>query len=96
MDEAKALETIQQKISDYRTKLEAITISNAKLDPIAITGMTHTGYYCQVTDTPKKAAEIMLRHDFPIYAILGEDAPDAMWQELADEYGLETVSAVDL
>lgn len=96
MDEAKALDIIQQKISDYRTKLEAITISNAELQPIMIEGQTRTGYHCQLMDNPKTAAEIMLRHNYPIFATLGEDAPDAMWQELADEYGLETVSAVGL
>lgn len=96
MKDKEALEIIQQKISDYRTKLEAITLCTTDLDPVMLDGETNTGYYCQLMIDPKTAANIMLKHDYPIYATLGEDAPDEMWRELADEYGLSSVSSVDL
>lgn len=65
-------------------------------DPIMVEGETTNGYYCQLMVNPQTAARIMLRHNYHIYHTLGEDAPDAMWQELADEYGLATVTSVDL
>lgn len=96
MNEKEALKTIQQKISDYRTKLEDIANGTTELDPVLLDGETTTGYYCQLMIDPKTAASIMMKHDYPIYATLGEDAPDEMWRELADEYGLGSVSSVDL
>lgn len=96
MKEKEALEIIQQKISDYRTKLEAITLSTADCEPVLLDGETTTGYYCNLMINPKTAASIMLKYDYPIFATLGEDAPREMWRELADEYGLGSVSSVDL
>lgn len=38
----------------------------------------------------------MLEYDYPIYNVLGEDAPDGMWKRLAEEFGLDNISSVDI
>lgn len=93
-----ATEQVNQAISDYRTKLEALTLCKpeAELEPIMVEGKTETGYYCQLMVDPRDAARILLDYNYPIFSILGEDAPNAMWQRLAAFYGLKNVLSVDL
>lgn len=93
-----AVEQVNQAISDYRTKLEALTLCkpDAELEPVMLEGETETGYYCQLMVDPRDAARIMLDYDYPIYRTLGEDAPDAMWERLGAFYGLKTITSVDL
>lgn len=92
-----ARDLINQEISDYRTKLEALTLCDqSQLDPIMIDGETTAGYQVRLFDTPGDAARIMLKYDWPVYRTLGEDAPDEMWEELGRHYGLETVCSIDL
>ena len=91
-----ALSLVQIAISDYRTKLEAITLTKDDCDPILLEGETEAGYFCQMMIDPKPVAEILLAHDYPIFRILQEDAPDAMWEELAQLVGLQAVSSFDL
>lgn len=96
MELKEAREKIQEAISDYRTKLEAITLTNAELEPIMVEGETETGYYCQLMVDPKEAAKILLEHEYPTWKILEEDYPSAMWQDLAKFYGLAYVTSIDL
>ena len=93
-----AVDKVQEAISNYRTKLEALTLlsEEATPNPIMIEGETETGYYCQLMVDPRDAARIMLDYDYPIYRTLGEDAPDAMWERLGAFYGLKSVCSVDL
>lgn len=91
-----ALSLVQIAISDYRTKLEAITITNEECDPILLEGETEAGYYCNMMIDPKPVAKILLHYDYPIFRILDEDAPDAMWEELARLVGLRAVTSFDL
>lgn len=96
-EEKKAQETINLAISDYRTGLEAITLVDEEdLDPIMVEGETSTGYSCQLMTSPKRVAAIVLKYDYPVFAVLEEEPPQAMWDELAREFGLEHVLWVDL
>ncbi len=99
-EEKKARDTILQLISDYRTELEAITLVREDLedtlDPVLVEGETMAGYYCQMMIGPKLVAEILLKYDYPIFRVLGEEGPDAMWHEIASKLGLASVSSVDL
>lgn len=60
-------------------------------DPIMVEGKTSTGYYCQLMADPKDAAKILLKYDYPVWRVLDEDAPRAMWEDLGREFGLEHV-----
>lgn len=95
---AHARDIINQKISDERTKLEAFTLlkPDATPHPVCVEGETETGYYCQMMVDPRDIAPILLRHDFPIYKVLGEEFPDELWQDLGHKLGLATVNGVDL
>lgn len=91
----KATDIVNKQIRKYREKLQEIAKTECG-DPVMVEGETKTGYYCQLMVDPAKAAKIMLDYDYPTYATLWQDAPDAMWQALADEYGLDSVSSIDL
>ena len=96
-EEERAREIILQAISDYRTRLEAFTLTDKDdLDPVMVDGETRTGYYCQMLVNPKEVAEIVLKYDYPVFAVLKEEPPRAMWAELADHFGLDSVSSIDL
>lgn len=95
LKEARAI--IDAEIKEYTKKLEEIANrEDYDQDPILIEGETTQGYYCQLMADPKDAARILLKHNFPVYRATEEDAPDAMWRELGEFYGLAEVSSVDL
>lgn len=84
---------------------KAIMAEYARLDRIAKTedgsfvvveGTTLTGHCCQALVDPKDVAKILLEHDYYVWKILGEEAPDAMRDDLAQKFGLKTVSSFDL
>lgn len=95
---AHAREIINQKISDERTKLEAFTLlkPDATPHPVCVEGETETGYYCQMMVDPRDVAPILLNHNYPVFKAVQEDFPDAMWEELAQKLGLDSISSVDL
>lgn len=96
-EEARARETVALAISDYRTQLEAITLSKDEcLDPIMVEGETRTGYYCQMMVDPKDVAQILLKYDYPVFAVLEEEPPQGIWEDLAERFGLASVSSFDL
>lgn len=97
-EEEQARETIAQAISDYRTGLEGITLTHkdTDLDPVMIEGETKTGYFVQTLVDPREVADILLKYDYPIFAVLKEEPPQAMWDELADRFGLDSVTSFDL
>ena len=92
----KATEIVNKQIKKYREQLQKIAKTECGNEPVMVEGETKTGYYCQLMVDPAKAAKIMLDYDYPTYSCLMQDAPDAMWQALADEYGLDSVSSIDL
>lgn len=95
-EEARARETISLAIKKYTDELEAIASSQDDNDPIIVEGETQTGYYCQMMVDPKPVAKIILEYDYPLYAFFEEDAPQAMWDELAECFGLRSITSFDL
>ena len=93
-----AVETVQEAISAYRTQLEAITLvkEGFEPDPILIEAETKAGYYCQMMVNPKDVAKILLKYDYPIYEVLGDEAPQEMWDDLAEQFGVGAVTSFDL
>lgn len=97
-EEARARETVALAISDYRTGLEGMTLTqkDIELDPVMVEGETKTGYFVQTLVDPREVADILLKYDYPIFAVLEEEPPQAMWDELADRFGLDSVTSFDL
>ena len=90
-----AVPVVNLAIDDRRKELEAIA-KDKEGDPILVEGATSAGYYVHMMVDPAEVAEILVRWDYPLYQILEEDAPQEMWDELAEHFGLETVSSFDL
>lgn len=93
-----AIERVNELISDYRTILEGITLlkEDACPSPIMIEGETRTGYYCQLMVDPREVAPILLKYEWPTWHILGDEAPEEMWYDLGEKFGLASVSSFDL
>lgn len=91
----KAVEVVNEAITKERQRLLEISQKDEQ-EPICIEGETMTGYYCRLMVDPKDAAKIMLDYDYPLYHILGEDAPDSMWEDLGRKYGIGAVCSVDI
>lgn len=91
----KAVELVNDAImADYK-RLEEITKSETN-SPVMLEGETTKGYYCQLMIDPKDVARIMLQYDYPIYKTLEQEAPIAMWDDIASWYGLSSVMSVDI
>lgn len=63
--------------------------------PVMVEGLTTTEYYCQIMSNPRPIVKIMLDWNYPLYKVLGEDAPDGMWDEMSTEIGVR-VTGVDI
>lgn len=57
---------------------------------------TTAGYFCQLIVSPQEAAKIFVDYDHALYRVLGEDVPEAMWEDLGRKFGLEHVCSVNL
>lgn len=90
-----AVAVVQKEIRDLRAKYESVAKTEEQ-DPIMVEGETSAGYFCQLMVDPKDVAKILLEYDYPVWRVLGEDAPDAMWEDLGRKFGLEHVCSVDL
>ena len=86
---------VREAITKYCKELEGY-IKNEENDPILVEGETATGYYCQMMVDPKDVAEIILRYDYPVWHVIGEEAPDEIWEELGRKFGLSVVNSFDL
>ena len=96
-DLAAAVRLVNQAIDEYYHRLKDITEDDeSALHPVMIEGITTRCYTVQALVNPQPLAEIMLGYDYPIYHVLEQDAPQAMWDEMARQVGLETVTSVDL
>lgn len=92
---AHAVKLVNEAIVAEYKHLEEV-LKTEENEPIIIEGETTAGYYCQLMVDPKDAAKIMLDYDYPVWQVLGEDAPDSMWGELGYKFGLTRVCSVDL
>ena len=90
-----AVAVVQKEIRKWREKYESVSIAEEQ-DPIMVEGETTAGYFCQLMVDPKDVAKILLEYDYPVWRVLGEDAPDTMWEDLGRKFGLEHVCSVDL
>ena len=86
---------VNAAIDEYRKSLETVA-KTKEGDPILVEGETSAGYYCQMMVDPAEVAEILVRWDYPLYRTLEEEAPQGMWDELAEHFGLEGVSSFEL
>lgn len=91
----KAIEIVQAEICRCREEYEEIARTEEG-DPVMLEGMTTTRHDCHLLVDPKIVAKVFLKYDYPVWNTLGDDAPTAMWDELADIFGLGDVYHVDL
>ena len=92
---AKAVEIVQTAIRDEEARLEKIA-NTEEQDPVMLEGTTRTGYYCQIMIDPREAAQVLLDYQYPVWEVLKEESPMGLWDRLAEIYGLDTVSSVDI
>ena len=90
-----AVAVVQKEIRDLRIKYESVAKTEEQ-DSIMVEGETTAGYFCQLMVDPKDVAKIFVDYDYALYRVLGEDAPDAMREDLGRKFGLEHVCSVDL
>jgi hypothetical protein len=92
-----AVDIVNQAIEKYRASLEAIIkADDGDNDPIFIEGSTTTGHQCQLFVNPQEVARIILEYDYPTYRVLGQEAPQGMWDDLGRHFGLSEVYSFDL
>ena len=90
-----AVQSVNEATRAERQRLEEIARTEEG-EPILVEGETTAGYYCQLMVDPKDVAKILLEYDYPVWRVLEEDAPRAMWEDLGRKFGLMTVLSLDL
>lgn len=90
-----AVKLVNEAIEKERKRLNDAA-SGIDQEPVMIEGETTAGFFCQLMVDPKDVAKIILRYDYPTCRVLGEEAPDEMWEELGRHFGLSVVSSFDL
>lgn len=90
-----AVKLVNDAIRSEYKRLEEIA-KTEEGDPILVEGETTAGYFCHMMVDPKEVAKIALEYNYPVWHILGEDYPDAMWEDLGRKFGLATVCSMDL
>lgn len=91
----KAIEIVQAEIRKCREEYEEIARTEEG-DPVLLEGMTTTRHDCHLLVDPQVVAKVFVKYDYAVWSTLGDDAPIAMWDELADIFGLGEVYHVDL
>lgn len=92
---SEAVRIVNAAIKAEEDHLKRIAESECE-SPVMLEGRTATCYFVQMMIDPAKAAQIMLDYQYPIYKVLGEDAPQDMWDAMARMVGLDDVCSVDL
>lgn len=90
-----AVRQVNARIAEVRAKLERIA-RDSEAPLISVEGETSTGFCAIAQIARNEIAAVMLRYDYPVWHVLGEDAPDEMWDEIARLVGFERASAVDI
>ena len=91
-----AVPIVNAAIEKYRKKLEYLAVGTSENDPIMVEGLTTADYQVQMMVDPKEVAKILLDWEYPTYKILEDDAPEGMWEELGQHFGLSSVNSFDL
>lgn len=92
---SEAIRLVKAAIEAEENHLKQIAEAEEQ-DPVMVEGETSTGYPAHIMVDPARVAQIMLDYWYPLYTVLGEDAPQGMWNELARMVGLDNVISVDL
>ena len=90
-----AVRIVKAAIDSEEARLKQLA-ADTEADPVMLEGETERRYNVQMMVEPATAAKIMLKYEYPVYKVLEEDAPQAMWDELAEMVGLGEVYSVDL
>lgn len=90
-----AVKIVQAAIKAKEEKYKKIA-STEDQELIMVEGITETYYDCHLLADPKDVAQVFLDYDFALWDTVIGEAPAAMWDRLAEIYGLNSVSAVDL
>lgn len=89
-----AVRIVNEAIRREEKKLKDIVDAAEEQPLIKIEGVTTTGHLCELMVEPQHAAAILLDHNYPVWNVLMQDYPDAMWKELGESYGLESACSI--
>lgn len=92
---SEAVKIVNEAIMKEFKRLEEIA-KIEESEPIMIEGETTAGYFCRMMVDPKDVAKIILEYNYPVWHILEEDYPEAMWEDLGRKFGLATVCSIDI
>ena len=95
MSLADAVRMVKEAIDAEETRLKKLA-NETENDPVMLEGETSTRFNVQMMVEPSIVAKIMLKYEYPVYKVLEEDEPQAMWNELAEMVGLGEVYGVDI
>ena len=73
-----AVKLVNDAIRTEYKRLEEIAKTEED-DPILIEGEATAGFFCYMMISPKDVAKIALEYNYPVWRILEEDYPDAIW-----------------
>ena len=90
-----AVRIVKEAIDAEETRLKKLA-NETEAGPVMLEGETSARYDVQMMVESSMAAKIMLKYEYPVYKVLEEDAPHAMWDELAEMVGLGEVYGVDI
>ena len=92
---SEAARIVREAISAEENRLKQL-VNSEENEPILLEGETSARYDVQMMVDPAQVAKIMLDYRYPVYKVLEEDAPQGIWDDLAEMVGLENVYSVDL
>ena len=95
MQLSEAVRIVKAAIKSEEDRLKRIANSEGEA-PVMMEGMTAERFFVQLMIDPATVAKIMLDYWYPVYSVLGEDAPPDMWDAMSRMVGLDEVSSVDL
>ena len=90
-----AVRIVKEAINSEEARLKQLA-ADTEADPVMLEGETSARFDVQMMVEPAVVAKIMLKYEYPVYKVLEEDAPQAMWDELAEMVGLGEVYGVDI
>ena len=92
---AEAVKLVSEAIREEWSTYSKIAETDEQ-DPVMVEGLTSRGCNAHVMVDPKPIARIFLNYNYPMIKVLGEDAPQSMWDNIAEHVGLEEAFGVDL
>ncbi len=90
-----AVKLVNAEIDSAEKYLERI-VKTEDAELVSVDGKTFAGFDVTVWANSSQIAATMLEHNFHWWNTLELDAPDAMWEEIAELVGLDTVYFVDI